>query len=81
MGSQCSGQSLDEGGEDGPVRPVHAWSTSRAARMPEGMLRLVRLARELRLAGTKDCAETPDTPSRVGVLRSVGDANGRSKLV
>ena len=26
MATQCSGQPLDEGGEHGPVRPVHEWS-------------------------------------------------------
>jgi len=26
MAAQCSGQPLDEGGEHGPVGPVHAWS-------------------------------------------------------
>jgi hypothetical protein len=31
MGSQCSGLSLDEGGEHGPVRPVQAWSWVGAA--------------------------------------------------
>ena len=31
MATQCSGQPLDEGGEHGPVRPVHAWSWVGAA--------------------------------------------------
>ena len=31
MATQCSGQPPDEGGEDGPVRPVHAWSWVGAA--------------------------------------------------
>ena len=26
IATQCPGQPLDEGGEHGPVRPVHAWS-------------------------------------------------------
>ena len=31
MATQCSGQPLDEGGEHGPVRPVHARSSVAAA--------------------------------------------------
>ena len=31
MAAQCSGQPLDEGGEDGPVRPVQARSWVGAA--------------------------------------------------
>jgi len=31
MGPQCAGQSPDEGGEHGPVRPVQAWSWVGAA--------------------------------------------------
>jgi len=31
MAPQCSGQLSDEGGEEGPVRPVHAWSRVGAA--------------------------------------------------
>ena len=31
MATQCSGQPPDEGGEDGPVRPVQAWSWVGAA--------------------------------------------------
>jgi hypothetical protein len=31
MGSRCSGQLLDGGGEHGPVRPVQAWSWVGAA--------------------------------------------------
>src|SRR4029078_8678880 len=31
MAPQCAWQPLDEGGEHGPVRPVHAWSWVGAA--------------------------------------------------
>jgi hypothetical protein len=45
VATQCSGQPLHEDGEDGPVRPVHAWSWVGAAQdadlVPAARVRLL----------------------------------------
>ena len=61
MGSQCSGQSLDEGGEDGPVRPVQGWSLVGAAEHGD----LVAQHEEFDVLGGGRAAHQQDQPEHL----------------
>ena len=61
MATQCSGQPPDEGGEDGPVRPVQAWSWVGAAQDGD----LVAQHEELDVLGGGRAAQQQDQPEHL----------------
>ena len=75
MATQCSGQLPDEGGEDGPVGPVQAWSGVGAAQDGD----FVAQDEEFDVLGRRTCgpaagpARAPAGRSSIGVAATRGD--------